>query len=139
MVYSAKRNPRRYLSQSVPPIPVRADLPLQLRWLATIGTQESACPFGRICRSSSAGLLPRGRKNPPAANISICRSASRRGDAWLVQECDTPLSPAPPYRCGLEIFLCTCCNSPCTEWQRATRPRGKSTRPGVQKLVQVWK
>ena len=34
-------------------------------------------PFGRICRSSSAGLLPKGRKNPTAMSISICNAILR--------------------------------------------------------------
>jgi len=33
--------------------------------------REQFSPLGRICRSSSAGLLPKGRKNPTAVNISI--------------------------------------------------------------------
>ena len=35
------------------------------------------CPLGRICRSNSAGLLPKGRKNPTAVNISIWNAILR--------------------------------------------------------------
>ncbi len=30
--------------------------------------------LGWICRSSSAGLLPKGRKNPTVMSISICNA-----------------------------------------------------------------
>ena len=44
------------------------------------------CPLSRICRSSSAGLLPKGRKNPAAVKVKSCHLVAILSESVIYEE-----------------------------------------------------